>query len=73
MKALGIYDQDYHKKYTHYIEMGWLKEYLNAVKLDMYAGLFRLKEELHRAKLMAERFPTPDKFKIIGINGKIIE
>lgn len=72
MKALGIYDQDYHEKYNHYIEMRWLKEYLNAVKLDMLAGLYELNRKLKDAALLRKRFPEPE-YKIFDINGNRID
>ena len=55
-KRLGIFDEDYHKKYRDLIRQKRYKEYIENVKLDMYAKLFdaRLKEKIK--KLIKEKF-----------------
>lgn len=61
-KKLGIFDENYHEKYREDLLQKRYKEYIEKVKLDMYAKLFdiRLKERIK--KLMEEEFP---KIKII--------
>ena len=59
-KKLGIFDENYHQKYRDYIHQKRYKEYIENVKLDMYAKLFdaRLKERIE--ELMKEKFPEPE-------------
>jgi len=59
-KKLGIFDENYHQKYRNYIHQKRYKEYIEMVKLDMYAKLFdaRLKEKID--KLIKEKFPKPE-------------
>jgi thymidylate kinase len=56
-KELGIFDENYHQKYRDLIRQKRYKEYIENVKLDMYAKLFdaRLKERIK--KLIEEKFP----------------
>ena len=58
-KELGIFDENYHQKYRDLIRQKRYKEYIENVKLDMYAKLFdaRLKERIK--KLIEEKFPEP--------------
>ena len=58
-KKLGIFDEDYHEKYRDYIHQKRYKEYIENVKLDMYAKLFdaRLKQKIE--DLIKEKFPEP--------------
>ena len=55
-KKLGIFNEDYHQKYRAYIRQKRYKEYIENVKLDIYAKLFdaRLKEKIE--KLIKEKF-----------------
>ncbi|MBA7549373.1 hypothetical protein ES705_41853 [subsurface metagenome] len=55
-KKLGIFDENYHQKYRVYIRQKRYREYIENVKLDMYAKLFdaRLKEKIK--KLIKEKF-----------------
>ena len=56
-KELNIFDENYHQKYRDLIRQKRYKEYIENVKLDMYAKLFdaRLKERIK--KLIEEKFP----------------
>ena len=56
-KKLGIFDENYHQKYRTYIHQKRYKEYIEMVKLDMYAKIFdaRLKERIE--DLIKEKFP----------------
>ena len=58
-KKLGIFDENYHQKYRNYIHQKRYKEYIEMVKLDMYAKLFdaRLKQKIE--DLIKEKFPEP--------------
>lgn len=58
-KRMGIFDENYHQKYRKMIKQKRYKEYIENVKLDMYAKIFdaRLKEKIE--KLMEEKFPKP--------------
>ena len=62
-KKLGIFDENYHQKYRKLLKQKRYREYIENVKLDMYAKLFdaRLKEQIN--KLMNRKFPKPE-FKI---------
>ena len=59
-KKLGLFDENYHQKYRTYIHRKRYKEYIEMVKLDMYAKLFdaRLKEKID--KLIEEKFPKKE-------------
>ena len=62
-KKLGIFDEDYHKKYRQDLLQKRYKLYIEKVKLDMYAKIFdaRLKKQIE--DLIKEKFPKP-KFEI---------
>jgi len=59
-KKMGIFDENYHQKYMAYIRQKRYKEYIENVKLDMYAKLFdaRLKDKIE--KLIKEKFGKKD-------------
>ena len=58
-KKLGIFDEDYHEKYRDCIRQKRYKEYIENVKLDMYAKLFDAKLKDKIEDLFKEKFPEP--------------
>ena len=56
-RKLSIFDENYHQKYRKLLKQKRYREYIENVKLDMYAKLFdaRLKEQIN--KLMNRKFP----------------
>jgi len=56
-KNLGIFDEDYHQKYRDLIRQKRYKEYIENVKLDMYAEFFDTRLQERIKKLIGEEFP----------------
>jgi len=56
-KELNIFDENYHQKYREMIRQKRYKEYIENVKLDMYAKFFDARLQERIKKLIEEKFP----------------
>jgi len=58
-KSLGIYNENYHKKYRKYIHNRQYKVYIKKVAEDMYKKLFNELIRLRIIKVINKGFPRP--------------
>ena len=66
-KALGIYDQDYHKKYRHEIHNQRYKTYIESVLEDIKENIITMKKE--NIKECLKDFFLKKEFIIIDVKG----